>query len=513
MNFLKEKLRGLRMCTNFKGYLRNIIGISSLKLTDCVRSNIISLKISGNAEQNGVPSVNLPIKIQGCGQRMGNLFRLSDRTELQNTSASPPTMPKEFNNNIIIGLARNGYWDSSRIVSYSFDGDNFMLHSSAGYGLGFDFNVSEGETYTIAFDSSISVDSGVSFYDADGLFISVTNIDDGGIVTVPNNATKLVWCVASNINVNISNVQIIKGAYTNENISEYEPYGYKIPFEMRGANLFGLSSKTYAYNPSPLRPTTPKNFNNNIIIGLSSNGYWDSNRIVSYSINDDNFSLQSSAGYGLGFDFDVTPGETYTIKYIMTGDDVDGGTNHVSWYDSNGLYISRVPINNGFVSVTVPNNAVKLVLCFVSDENTTMTISNVQLLKGSYTVETMPKYEPYLQFNIYTDKPLYGINDIVDIITVDFNAKMAMRTDRIAEIETYNGENINGEYRSSTGSLTEGAQVIYELSDPIVTDISSLQNWDAIPSLWRSTITISAKTTVQPSNIIIEYYATKPEEG
>ena len=48
--------------------------------------------------------------------------------------------------------------------------------------------------------------------------------------------------------------------------------------------------------------------------------------------------------------------------------------------------------------------------------------------------------------------------------------------------DRYNNEPISGEYISSTGSLTEGAQVIYALSEPTTTDISDLQDWDATVS-------------------------------
>ena len=39
--------------------------------------------------------------------------------------------------------------------------------------------------------------------------------------------------------------------------------------------------------------------------------------------------------------------------------------------------------------------------------------------------------------NIYTDKPLYGIDDYTDSITLDFEKKKAVRTDRVKEIVIY----------------------------------------------------------------------------
>ena len=152
-----------------------------------------------------------------------------------------------------------------------------------------------------------------------------------------------------------------------------------------------------------------------------------------------------------------------------------------------------------------------MVLCFDSS-SVAITISDMQVLKGSYTVDTMPPYVPYhepQEVNIYTDKPLYAVGGTGDIITVDFDAKTATRTDKTAEIKAYNNEPISGEYISSTGSLTEGAQVIYALSEPVTADISDLQNWDEAPSLWRGTATASAETAVQPSSMTAKYYATQ----
>ena len=52
----------------------------------------------------------------------------------------------------------------------------------------------------------------------------------------------------------------------------------------------------------------------------------------------------------------------------------------------------------------------------------------------------------------------------------------------------------------------------YQLATPTTTDISALQDWDAMPSTWRGTVTISADTTIQPSSMAAQYYATKKED-
>ena len=99
MNYLRKKLQGLRMCADFKGYLREVTGAPPLTLTDCMGLDLVSLSVTGKAVQDGTPSPDTPIAMQGVGERTGNLFSLDGRTELHSTSASPPTTPKEFNNN------------------------------------------------------------------------------------------------------------------------------------------------------------------------------------------------------------------------------------------------------------------------------------------------------------------------------------------------------------------------------------------------------------------------------
>ena len=53
---------------------------------------------------------------------------------------------------------------------------------------------------------------------------------------------------------------------------------------------------------------------------------------------------------------------------------------------------------------------------------------------------------------------------------------------------------------------------LYSIATPITTDITALQDWDAMPSLWSGTAVITADTVIAPSAITAKYYASKPEE-
>lgn len=66
---------------------------------------------------------------------------------------------------------------------------------------------------------------------------------------------------------------------------------------------------------------------------------------------------------------------------------------------------------------------------------------------------------------ITPETPLYGINGAEDTVSVDMDGDISI-TRMTAYIASYNGEEIPGDYISSTGSLSMGAQVVYALVVP-----------------------------------------------
>lgn len=597
MNYLRKKLQAIMACADFKGYLREVAGYP-LTLTDCMGSDLVSLSVTGNAAQGGTPSPDAPVEVQGVGERTANLFDISNRTELQSVSVSYPTMAKEFNNNIIVGLASAGYWDSTRIVSYSFDGDNFTLQSSAGYGLGFDFDVSEGETYTVSYTATITGSNYVAWYDAEGMYMSRTSINRGlASVTVPDGAAKLVLCFVTfnNSTMTVSKVQVIEGSYTTDTMPPFEPYGYKVPVEVGGINLFNLIGRTEVQLNG--KPDAAKEIpDNSILLNVSSNGFNSPGFLTSYSVDDNCVTIvpSSNSGYGLGFSFSVAEGDTYTMSYSADA----LAEVYASFYDTEGIYLSRSVSKQ----ITVPPNAVMMVITIVKKYEThsdnigiPISVTNLMLVKGAYTADTMPAYEPYHEpqtVNVYADKPLYAVGDVGDTITLDFDAKTATRTENVgsftfngsetwnlnSSVAAYNGDKttcrynattgLNGTYTSISGfcdrlpyktgaiwgmniaeecfafnsnqvhmrlsndllgitsdddSATRTAKfkawlsanattVLGKRATPTTTDITALQDWDAMPSTWRGTVVISAATSVPPSSVTAKYYATKKED-
>ena len=565
MSYLRKKLQAIMACADFKGYLREVTGYP-LTLADCMGSDLVSLSVTGNAVQDGTPSPDAPVEVQGCGDRTANLFDSSTLVPGRSISCGGAGSPWNYNTSslkmstekiyikpntkyTLITYNNDVYW-RDRIIEANADDICTVNHSQ----------------YTN--DSSYDPGKNIRIYpfttnaDTDYMIVRFQRVD---CTDITNADTYDLRCM------------LLEGSHTAETIPQYEPYGYKVPVKVGGINLFGISNRTELQSVSVSYPTMAKEFNNNIIVGLASAGYWDSTRIVSYSFDGNNFTLQSSAGYGLGFDFDVSEGETYTVSYTAT----ITGSDYVAWYDAKGMYMSRTSIRGGLASVTVPDGAAKLVLCFVTRNNSTMTISNVMLVKGSPTEQ--PPYEPYhapQTVNVYTDKPLYAVGDVGDTITLDFDAKTAVLiknfdklilTDDISfngptnigdtgfyryyflipamkfgvgveglcnvlpEYHVWNegdfehvhfGKNncavyiiLGNEYSNDSDIISylrnQGETepyFIYPLATPTTTDISALQDWDAMTSTWRGTVTISAGTVIQPSSMTAQYYASKKED-
>lgn len=235
---------------------------------------------------------------------------------------------------------------------------------------------------------------------------------------------------------------------------------------------------------------------------------------------------------------------------------------------------------------------------------------DIQIIKGSYTVDTLPPYEPYgyrvpIKFSgknllnitgyewelgsingvpIYLDEPLYGYDGYFDEIRIDtatknarlvqkigvlsppkatsiiatsntnqtrFNISFGGNTPRVGSIDKCNiappaqsaseskpctvnsGGNraiyiwILNSYvgiadddtnsvkiaKANTFLEQHNAKIYYQLATPVTTDISDKIDWDSIPKLWRGTVIATTDTTIEPSDIVAEYYADKPGGG
>lgn len=177
----------------------------------------------------------------------------------------------------------------------------------------------------------------------------------------------------------------------------YEPYTGGVPVAypkgievaVMGKNLFNTTGREVREpGGEHINTSVRDNLNGSgIYIGVSPNNYFYPGAINSYVIGREFIVINSkSSGYGIGFDFVVSPGQQYALNYSPS-------TASVTFYTEQGKYISfeYIPAQN---TVTVPSTAYfMLITFFVSDEhvNSDITINNIQLEIGSNATA----YEPY----------------------------------------------------------------------------------------------------------------------
>lgn len=497
MSYLRKKLQAIMACADFKGYLREVTGAPPLTLTDCMGSDLVSLSVTGNAVQNGTPSPDAPVEVQGCGERTRNLFDVSNFTSnsdgyVENGSIyvmgypyQPGITPEDFLE--MTGLKEGDTFtsvaDYTQVLSPSVlrvTNIQFLSKPSAPEDISTIVVFgNEGRLNTTTIPTGFNSDNFYRMYIYGG-----TSTGEG---------VRAIW----------SNLAIYKGSYTTDTMPPFEPYGYKVPVKVGGINLFDVSqlpARTSGYVQDgaiyvtgyPYQTgVTPEKF-------LAMTGLKEGDTFTMVADYEQVFQTSSGVTNIQFIKRPSAPAELSSIVIIgnrgaLRTTTIPEGFNSDNYY---GMYIYGG-------SGTPEAGQVRAIY------------RNLRVYKGTYAADTMPAYEPYHEpqaVNVYTDKPLYAVGGAGDTITLDFDAKTATRTDKTAEIKAYNNEPISGEYVSSTGSLTEGAQVIYALSEPVTVDISDLQNWDEAPSLWRGTATVSAETAVQPSSMTARYYATQKED-
>ena len=166
----------------------------------------------------------------------------------------------------------------------------------------------------------------------------------------------------------------------------------------------------------------------------------------------------------------------YTIKlydYINN----TGATNGVSYslFDSNGEKTGEVN-DNEFVNLTVSSTSY-LDIRRHSGEGT-FSFSKIMIIKGTYTSQNMPEYEPYqggtYQISLGTNE-IAGIGDVKDELVIDKEGKCYINK-KISKIASYDGETITTDYMSTTGGLDTGATIYYVADETTVIDLEQTVN-------------------------------------
>ena len=330
-------------------------------------------KIYGNTIQNGEPTPDASVEMISCGDRTKNLFDINeysnailrgggyavDFTKENDTTLKILNKISQVNNfcGIPIPNSKNllGKTITASVQVELNNVDNtkmqffFLSGSAVTNTIGTSKSITSNGTYQLTVTIPSSIPSGS------------TRI---GLVIYGSNTAQPV-----NSYVLWENIQIEE----NSTATPYEPYGYKIPFNVRSDNLFDKDNMTlneYIRNDGTTLSTD----------------YWDISNYI-----------------------ELEPNKTYTYNGLTSI-----GTSSVqsAYYDINKNFISTFKQAVGTTIITTPSNAYYVRFSInkgANDKNT------FQFKQGS----TAPsKYIPYYNqtTNIYLDEPLRRIDGYSDYI-------------------------------------------------------------------------------------------------
>lgn len=213
---------------------------------------------------------------------------------------------------------------------------------------------------------------------------------------------------------------------------------------------------------------------------------WLTEKIVSYTTG----NQVIKAGFN-EVKFRVKPNTTY---YFTTNAST---WSNLVFYDSKMNYLKGDAFINGGVITTKPN-CYYIAIAIKNDA----TWCQFELGNLATTYETYKG----IKKTISLTNPLRGIGNVYDQLTqltedMVINSTTVkkgdwVRKNNFAKISSYNGETISGNYMSSTGSLTTGATVIYQLATPTYeildsttqTALHSIKTYDGTCNIYTDSV-------------------------
>ena len=331
-----------RMLPSYRFY--DVEGTPSLTLDKSVGKSLRDYKIYGNSVQEGTPTPENPIEIQSCGDKSKNLV------------------------------------DMSKVINGYLNQTGAIITPNQEYRVTDFIDVSNMSHITINAAKSYA------FYDENKTFISgeVKSLTIFRSYAVPANA-KYIRFDWQTEKVNGDIVYAFAGSYTEDTFPPYEPYGYKIPIEVGGKNLFDIDAFLALPNASKYYK---KDEDNNLVQ-----------------------VIQDFRQYKVVPVYMELPPGTYTVS-------LTGATNDL-WL----VCVNDVVVTDTFTLTETSPVKIK------SFYQAGTVVGKFQLEKGG----TATPYEPYRKevTNIYLDEPLYKIGGSADYI--DFkNGKVVRKNKKIA---------------------------------------------------------------------------------
>lgn len=207
--------------------------------------------------------------------------------------------------------------------------------------------------------------------------------------------------------------------------------------------------------------------------GMTSLDSYSPGNVSYYLVTADSVSVgTSSSGYAIVFPFPCQPGQVYTLS--ATPSAATAYVAFFSFYNASGRYLSYGEDHIGrvagqmFCTVTVPDNAATMLIGFTAHPSVgTVTFTDIQLELGAEATA----YEPYTGSDTWTVPfggagPVYGgVLDVTGgVLTVTHG-----------HIASYAGETVLEGWISSTGALSDGAEVVYPLAEPAAYRLTAVE--------------------------------------
>ena len=516
MNLRRKRM--ILMRDVWYGYNRTASG-NPVKLEAAKR--LRQLTIYGNAGLNGTPTPDTPVDIQLCGDRTGNLLdynRLWDEVYYAGNFKCAK-----------LYLKPNTQYTLSTNIPLS----------DAGYA---GVYLSTNDTYISGDNSPASVNIPATVEtDNSGLLVAIVRYAGNNVIIPSEEDFKngTYW------------VMLNEGSEAQP----HEPYGYKVSGRVEGLNLYNVNDKYKTWNTA-----------------VTDDAGW-------ITVNYDNTEGTSGNWPSLYTNFRdvIEPSTEYTIvteiEYISgcavhpnTTGDPKPAFNILFSYTQQGTYYMTVTSESDLSDCVTLLRSNYL----IEPGNIGSAKFRISLLKGSYTAETIPPYEPYQppqEFAVYLPQQIAKVGDVADTVVIDFEKRTAelvqngwvktfYGTENFGSFVTSVGNGfsytnssiyssnhkdvISNMYTTSYGMFDHSVYVdltrvnfidnsfqtanefkewvadLYTAGDPLIcllryatpvtTDITAMQDWDAMPQV-KGTVTLTLSAEVPPSGAEAVYYS------
>lgn len=223
MNTIHHKIWNLIRGGSFHGYLRTANGYP-LTLSGCMPEYPVSLTVAGNTVQDGTPSPETPVEIQGCGDRTANLF---NPTVFSFSSSSGLNYELRSDGGIrVYGTkTKDGTWLAIQ-SSFELSGSYYTPRLSL-------------VVNTANESTEITENRWGVLYTTDSISSTYVNPYGGTIKLSEGETLKSVQFYFTDKIATGTYVDITIYIMLNEGNTAlpYEPYGYKVPVRASGKNL------------------------------------------------------------------------------------------------------------------------------------------------------------------------------------------------------------------------------------------------------------------------------------